>query len=178
MGTRKTLKLGKREFKPEELSSLILRQLVEDFMNATGLKPTKAVISVPAYFGNAQRKATKAAGELAGLEVLRLINEPTAAALAYGIQEKTDNQTIAVVELGGGTLDVSILEYLAGVIQVRASTGDRALGGVDFDEILVELALHPRKSILQNQVVMLMKRFRWMKRRHCFMSYTSTHRNY
>jgi len=147
MGTRKTFKLGKQDFKPEELSALVIQQLLEDYMAATGTKPTNAIISVPAYFGDAQRKSTKIAGELAGLKVERLINEPTAAALAYGVQEKADDQTIAVVDLGGGTLDVSILEYFSGVIQVRASTGDRALGGADFDELLIELALHQLELI-------------------------------
>lgn len=151
MGTRKAFRLGKREFQAEELSALVIRQLVDDFHAATGTRPTQAIISVPAYFSDAQRKATKIAGELAGLKVDRLINEPTAAALAYGVQEKTDNQTIAVVDLGGGTLDVSILEYFAGVIQVRASTGDRSLGGVDFDQVLVELALKDGKKLTPSE---------------------------
>lgn len=137
MGTDRKVALGKRTFRAEELSALVIRQLLQDLEAHCGLQPQEAVISVPAYFSDAQRKATKVAGELAGLKVERLVNEPTAAALAYGLTDKADDCTVAVVDLGGGTLDVSILEYFSGVMQVRASTGDRSLGGTDFDELLL-----------------------------------------
>ncbi len=137
MGTEQAIKLGTRSFRPEELSALVIRQLLQDLEAAGQQRPQEAVISVPAYFSDAQRKATKVAGELAGLRVERLVNEPTAAALAYGLADQADDCTVAVIDLGGGTLDVSILEYFSGVMQVRASTGDRTLGGTDFDELLL-----------------------------------------
>ena len=119
MGTPRETRLGSRSFRPEELSALILRSLIADAEAATGEKVTEAVISVPAYFSDAQRKATRAAGELAGIRVERLINEPTAAALAYGLQEQSDGSRFAIFDLGGGTFDVSILELFDGVVEVR-----------------------------------------------------------
>ncbi|SCB27179.1 Hsp70 family protein [Rhizobium hainanense] len=110
MGAPRETKLGGRVFRPEELSSFALRSLLADAEAATGEKPTKAVISVPAYFSNGQRYATRAAAELAGLKVERLINEPTAAALAYGLQKREDESRFLVFDLGGGTFDVSIAE--------------------------------------------------------------------
>ncbi len=136
MGTPRETRLGKQSFRPEELSALILRSLVADAEAATGEKITEAVISVPAYFSDAQRKATRAAGELAGLRVERLINEPTAAALAYGLQEKHDGARFLVFDLGGGTFDVSILEMFDGVVEVHASAGDNFLGGEDFLDVM------------------------------------------
>lgn len=122
---------------PEEVSAQVLRKLVEDASSYLGEKVKEAVITVPAYFNDAQRQATKAAGEIAGLKVLRIINEPTAAALAYGL-EKKKNETIMVFDLGGGTFDVSILDVGDGVCEVRATSGDTHLGGDDFDKRLVD----------------------------------------
>jgi molecular chaperone DnaK len=122
---------------PEEVSALVLRKLVEDAGKFLGEKVTEAVITVPAYFNDAQRQATKDAGKIAGLEVLRIINEPTAAALAYGLDKK-GNETVLVFDLGGGTFDVSILDVGDGVVEVRATSGDTHLGGDDFDRRLVD----------------------------------------
>ncbi|WUJ70067.1 molecular chaperone DnaK [Kribbella soli] len=122
---------------PEEISALILRKLVEDAGKFLGEKVTEAVITVPAYFNDAQRQATKDAGRIAGLEVLRIINEPTAAALAYGM-DKLENETILVFDLGGGTFDVSVLTVGDGVVEVQATAGDPHLGGDDFDRRVVD----------------------------------------
>ncbi|ROQ89600.1 molecular chaperone DnaK [Desulfosoma caldarium] len=122
---------------PEEVSAQVLRKLVDDASKYLGEKVTEAVITVPAYFNDAQRQATKQAGEIAGLKVLRIINEPTAAALAYGL-EKKENETILVFDLGGGTFDVSILDVGDGVCEVRATAGDTHLGGDDFDKRIVD----------------------------------------
>lgn len=136
MGTPRETRLGTHTFRPEELSALILRSLIADAEAATGEKVTEAVISVPAYFSDAQRKATRAAGELAGIRVERLINEPTAAALAYGLQENREGSRFLVFDLGGGTFDVSVLEMFDGVVEVHASAGDNFLGGEDFLDVL------------------------------------------
>lgn len=138
MGTHRETVLGGRHFRPEELSALVLRSLLDDAQAFLGETVTEAVISVPAYFGDAQRKATRAAGELAGIRVERLINEPTAAAVAYGLQERVDGSRFIVLDLGGGTFDVSILEIFDGVIQVHASAGDNHLGGEDFLQALLQ----------------------------------------
>src|SRR5580692_985605 len=126
-----------REYAPEEISALVLRKLTEDASKFLGEKVTEAVITVPAYFNDAQRQATKDAGRIAGLEVLRIINEPTAAALAYGLDKKK-NETVLVYDLGGGTFDVSILDIGDGVVEVRATAGDTHLGGDDFDRRIVD----------------------------------------
>jgi molecular chaperone DnaK len=126
-----------RLYAPEEISALVLRKLAEDAAKFLGEKVTEAVITVPAYFNDAQRQATKDAGQIAGLEVLRIINEPTAAALAYGLDKKS-NETVLVFDLGGGTFDVSILDIGEGVVEVRATAGDTHLGGDDFDRRLVD----------------------------------------
>jgi molecular chaperone DnaK len=126
-----------RQYAPEEISALILRKLAEDAGKFLGERVTKAVITVPAYFNDAQRTATKDAGRIAGLEVLRIINEPTAAALAYGL-DKRQHETVLVFDLGGGTFDVSILDVGEGVVEVRATAGDTHLGGDDFDRRLVD----------------------------------------
>jgi molecular chaperone DnaK len=126
-----------RQYAPEEISALVLRKLVEDASKFLGEKVTEAVITVPAYFNDAQRQATKDAGRIAGLEVLRIINEPTAAALAYGLDKKS-SETVLVFDLGGGTFDVSILDIGDGVVEVRATAGDTHLGGDDFDRRLVD----------------------------------------
>ena len=130
-------KIGDKLYAPEEISALVLRKLAEDAAKFMGEKVNEAVITVPAYFNDAQRQATKDAGRIAGLEVLRIINEPTAAALAYGLDKKA-NETVLVFDLGGGTFDVSILDIGEGVVEVRATAGDTHLGGDDFDRRLVD----------------------------------------
>jgi molecular chaperone DnaK len=130
-------KIGDKLYAPEEISALVLRKLAEDAAKFLGEKVNEAVITVPAYFNDAQRQATKDAGRIAGLEVLRIINEPTAAALAYGLDKKA-NETVLVFDLGGGTFDVSILDIGEGVVEVRATAGDTHLGGDDFDRRLVD----------------------------------------
>lgn len=138
MGTSQTMMLGKQAWRAEELSSLVLRQLKEDAENFLGEPVTEAVISVPAYFSDVQRKATKIAASMAGLTVERLINEPTAAALAYGLHNQEDEHQFLVFDLGGGTFDVSILELFDNIMEVRASAGDNFLGGEDIVDILIE----------------------------------------
>ena len=139
MGTAKPVQLGKRSYRAEDLSALLLRTLADDVEAHTGTRPTEAVITVPAYFNDRQRKATRRAGELAGLAVRRLINEPTAAALAFGLQDRGDRAPFLVFDLGGGTFDVSIVEMFEGIVEVRASAGDNRLGGDDFNAALVAL---------------------------------------
>lgn len=126
-----------KDFAPEEISALVLRKLVDDASKYLGEKVTQAVITVPAYFNDSQRQATKDAGKIAGIEVLRIINEPTAAALAYGLDKKS-NETILVFDLGGGTFDVSVLEVGDGVFEVKSTSGDTHLGGDDFDKRIVD----------------------------------------
>ena len=131
------VKIDGKEYTPQEISAMILQKLVNDASNYLGERVTKAVITVPAYFNDAQRQATKDAGKIAGLDVLRIINEPTAAALAYGL-EKKGNETILVWDLGGGTFDVSILEVGDGVFEVKSTNGDTHLGGDDYDKRIVD----------------------------------------
>lgn len=138
MGTDHEVMLGERRFRPEELSALVLRSLLADAEAALGVRIEEAVISVPAYFSDAQRKATRTAGELAGIRVERLINEPTAAALAYGLRDREGEGRVLVLDLGGGTFDVSILELFDGVVEVHASAGDTFLGGEDFLDVLLQ----------------------------------------
>ena len=126
-----------KQFSAEEISAQVLRKLVEDASKYLGEKVTEAVITVPAYFNDSQRQATKDAGKIAGLEVKRIINEPTAAALAFGMDKKEGDRKIAVYDLGGGTFDVSILEVGDGIFEVLATAGDTSLGGDDFDKALV-----------------------------------------
>ena len=126
-----------KQYAPEEISALVLRKLAEDASKFLGERVTEAVITVPAYFNDAQRQATKDAGQIAGLEVLRIINEPTAAALAYGM-DKQGQETVLVFDLGGGTFDVSLLDVGDGVVEVRATSGDGHLGGDDFDKRVVD----------------------------------------
>ncbi len=131
------VKAGGEEYSPSQISAFILQKMKETAEAYLGETVTQAVITVPAYFNDAQRQATKDAGQIAGLEVLRIINEPTAAALAYGM-DKDENKTIAVYDLGGGTFDISILEVGDGVFEVKSTNGDTFLGGEDFDSVLVE----------------------------------------
>jgi molecular chaperone DnaK len=126
-----------KKFAPEEISAQVLRKLVDDASKYLGEKVTQAVITVPAYFNDSQRQATKDAGKIAGIEVLRIVNEPTAAALAYGLDKK-NNETILVFDLGGGTFDVSLLEVGDGVVEVKSTSGDTHLGGDDFDKKIVD----------------------------------------
>lgn len=147
MGSDWKCKLGHQEFRAEELSALVLKSLKEDAENALGEKVSEAVITVPAYFNDAQRKATKNAGRLAGLKVERLLNEPTAAAMAYGLNEREEGSFL-VLDLGGGTFDVTLLEMFDGVMEVHACAGDNALGGNDFDRILIDLFLESHKEVL------------------------------
>ncbi len=145
MGTEREYVLSGRHFKPEELSSMVLRSLKEDAESYLGEEITEAVISVPAYFDDKRRKATKRAGELAGLKVDRMISEPTAAAVAYGLYDKTQDTRFLVFDLGGGTFDVSILELYHNILEVRAVAGDNYLGGEDFTEVMAKLFLQKAK---------------------------------
>jgi molecular chaperone DnaK len=137
--------VGDKRYTPEEVSAMVLRKLVNDASEQLGQKITKAVITVPAYFNNAQREATQNAGKIAGLEVLRIVNEPTAAALAYGLDKK-GSETVLVFDLGGGTFDVSVLEVGDGVFEVRSTAGDTHLGGSDMDYAVVNWLADEFKS--------------------------------
>src|SRR5438093_4079706 len=134
------IKLGQKTFTPPEISALILRQLKRNAERYFAAPVTKAVITVPAYFNDAQRQTTKDAGRIAGLDVLRLVNEPTAASLAYGLDKQREG-TIAVYDLGGGTFDISILKLHEGIFEVIATNGDTHLGGDDIDNLLIGIAL-------------------------------------
>jgi molecular chaperone HscC len=149
MGTQHEFELGNRRYRAEELSSFVLKSLKEDAEAFLGAPVTEAIITVPAYFNDTQRKATIAAGKLAGLHVERLLNEPTAAALAHGIANRNAESTYLVFDLGGGTFDVSIVELFDGVIEVHASSGDNFLGGDDFRDQLVKMFLAAQASALQ-----------------------------
>ena len=138
MGSNKKVKIEGDEFSPQEISAMILQKLKADAENYLGQPVTQAVITVPAYFSDSQRQATKDAGKIAGLEVLRIINEPTAAALAFGMDKEDQDQKIMVYDLGGGTFDVSILDIGDGVFEVLATNGNTRLGGDDFDERIIE----------------------------------------
>ncbi|RAP76738.1 molecular chaperone DnaK [Paenibacillus montanisoli] len=137
MGTNHKEVIDGKDFSPQEISAIILQKLKADAEAYLGQNVTQAVITVPAYFNDSQRQATKDAGKIAGLEVLRIVNEPTAAALAYGL-EKSEDQTILVYDLGGGTFDVSILELGDGFFEVKATSGDNRLGGDDFDQVIID----------------------------------------
>ena len=138
MGTNEKVTLEGKQYTPQEISAMILQYLKSYAEAYLGEPVTKAVITVPAYFNDAQRQATKDAGKIAGLEVERIINEPTAAALAYGIDKTDKEQKVLVYDLGGGTFDVSILELADGTFEVLSTSGDTHLGGDDYDNVIVD----------------------------------------
>ena len=146
MGTAEKVKIDDDEFSPQEISAMILQKLKTDAESYLGSKVTQAVITVPAYFNDSQRQATKDAGKIAGLDVLRIINEPTAAALAFGMDKEEQDQKIMVYDLGGGTFDVSILDIGDGVFEVLATNGNTHLGGDDFDQRIIEYLLSEFKK--------------------------------
>lgn len=150
MGTDRDYCLSGKHFRPEELSSFVLRSLKEDAESFLGEEVTEAVISVPAYFDDKRRKATKRAGELAGLKVERMISEPTAAAVAYGLYDKDKDTRFLVFDLGGGTFDVSVLELYHNILEVRAVAGDNYLGGEDFTAVMAKLFLQKKKLQLKD----------------------------
>ena len=147
MGTDKVFKLNGKKFRAEELSALVLRQLKEDAEAHLGEEVRDVVLTVPAYFNAIQRQATRNAAQMAGLNPLRLLNEPTAAGLAYGLQERPDDTRFLIYDLGGGTFDVSVLDYFDGVVQVSASAGDNRLGGEDFVQVLRQCFLQKCRDL-------------------------------
>ena len=138
MGTDHVFKINDKEYKPQQISAFILQKIKKDAEAFIGEKIDKAVITVPAYFNDNQRQATKDAGQIAGLEVVRIINEPTAAALAFGLDKSKQDMKIMVFDLGGGTLDVTIMEMGGGVFEVMSTSGDTQLGGTDMDKVLID----------------------------------------
>ena len=146
MGTNHKVTVEGKDYSPQEISAIILQYLKSYAEEYLGEKVTKAVITVPAYFNDAERQATKDAGQIAGLEVERIINEPTAAALAYGLDKTDEDQTILVFDLGGGTFDVSIMELGDGVFEVKATAGDNRLGGDDFDQVIIDYLVEQFKK--------------------------------
>ena len=168
MGSDKQLKLNGKNYTAVELSSFVLSKLKQDAEEHLGEVITQAVISVPAYFNDTQRKATIQAGEMAGLKVERLVNEPTAAAIAYGLHEKPEHSQFMVLDLGGGTFDVSIMEYFSGVLEVHASCGDNFLGGEDFLDNLVDHYLMQansnRNKLKPTDLEKIRLKMEWVKR--------------
>lgn len=146
MGTNHKYKVGEKEYTPQQISAFILQKIKTDAEHFLGEKVDKAVITVPAYFDDNQRQATKDAGTIAGLEVVRIINEPTAASLAYGLDKKTQEQKILVFDLGGGTLDVTIMEFGDGIFEVKSTSGDTELGGTDMDDAIEKWIIEEYKK--------------------------------
>lgn len=146
MGTNEKVNVDGKDYSPEEISAMILQYLKSYAEDYLGEKVTKAVITVPAYFNDSERQATKNAGKIAGLEVERIINEPTAASLAYGLDKQDEDHTVLVYDLGGGTFDVSILDLGDGIFEVRSTSGDSKLGGDDFDEKIIEFLVEEFKK--------------------------------
>jgi len=146
MGTDHKYKIGGKEYTPQQISAFILQKIKKDAEEFLGEKVEKAVITVPAYFDDNQRQATKDAGAIAGLEVVRIINEPTAASLAYGLDKKGKDHKILVFDFGGGTLDVTAMEFGEGVFEVKSTSGDTQLGGTDMDNTLVEYVVKEFKK--------------------------------
>ena len=143
MGTDWSVEIDDKKYTAQEISARVLQKLKRDAEAYLGEPVTEAVVTVPAYFNDAQRQATKEAGEIAGLNVLRIVNEPTSAALAYGLDKGDQEQTILVFDLGGGTFDVSLLEIGEGVVEVKATSGDNHLGGDDWDDAIIDAPRRP-----------------------------------
>jgi len=146
MGTNFKYKTFEKEYTPQQLSAFILQKVKKDAEEFLGNKVEKAVVTVPAYFDDNQRQATKDAGKIAGLDVIRIVNEPTAASLAYGVDKKGKEQKVLVFDLGGGTLDVTVMEFGDGVFEVQSTSGDTQLGGTDMDEELVKYIVREFKK--------------------------------
>lgn len=157
MGTDYKVDIDGKSYTPQELSAMILQNLKNTAESYLGDKVDKAVITVPAYFNDAERQATKDAGKIAGLEVERIINEPTAAALAYGLDKTEQDQKVLVFDLGGGTFDVSILELGDGVFEVLSTAGDNKLGGDDFDQVIIDYLV----SEFKKKMVLTYHKIKW-----------------
>lgn len=170
IGTDREFRLGDKIFNAEELSSFVLRALKEDAESYLGCEIEEAVISVPAYFNDMQRKATKRAGELAGLKVERIINEPTAAAIAYGIQDRADHTKFLVFDLGGGTFDISVLERYGSIMEVRAVAGDNYVGGEDFTKVLYQMMLN-KNALDEGDLSDKERQYLYRQAEHCKISF-------